>query len=160
MVILKVLIIINFLVIFFQDVRERMVLWLLYPIAAVLAFLIQWKSNGIYITLVNTGFCFLLAAALLFISRMYCRMAWKRPFVNEAIGIGDILLFVALSLAFAPMAFMVLLVWSLFLAMLLHFFFGKYSIHRSVPLAGYMALFFAMVYGISFFIEPKFLFAY
>lgn len=147
-------------VIFFQDTAQRMVWWFLYPVVAILAFLIQYLANGFYVTLANGAFCLVLTAALLLISRIYCRMVWKRPFLNEVIGIGDILLFAALSLAFAPMAFMVLLVWSLFLAMLLHFFFGKYSIYTSVPLAGYMALFFAVAYGISFFIEPKFLFAY
>ncbi|WP_452596852.1 hypothetical protein [Pontimicrobium sp. MEBiC01747] len=68
-------------------------------------------------------------------------MAFKNTF-----GLGDVLLFIGLTLSFSTTSFIILFVFSLVFALVLHLFFKTKTKIASVPLAGYLSLFFASVY--------------
>ena len=66
--------------------------------------------------------------------------------LSDTIGLGDGLLFVALAFGFAPLTFMIVFVFGLVGSLLLHLVLKK-SKSESVPLAGYMSVFFALAYA-------------
>jgi len=69
-----------------------------------------------------------------------------RVHIKETIGMGDVLLFFALTCTFSLISFITLFVFSLVLSLLLHLVLSKREIQKTVPLAGYMSLFFAISY--------------
>ncbi len=158
--ILKLLLIGVFFLVFFQDHKDRNVYWFLYPIIGVLVFALQMQSTAIYPSLINTGFNLAFISLLLLVCYLYARLKLKRPFLKEVFGLGDLLFFVFIAFSFSIVSFLILFVFSLLFSLLLHFAMKYRQTEKTVPLAGYMSLFFAVVYGISFFWECNFLYAY
>lgn len=64
----------------------------------------------------------------------------------QALGLGDILLFMALTTTFSPIAFVILFIAALIFSLVLHLVLSKYKTNTTVPLAGYMSIFFAATY--------------
>lgn len=129
------------LIIFFQDVKERRVYWFLFPFIGIsLGWLNrlelgtqQFLIQGI----VNLGIV-LVVLSILF---GYAKFKIKRPF-NQVFGLGDLLFFLVISFSFPTISFIVLFVGGVLFSGSLHLAsFGK---KETVPLAGYMALFFAI----------------
>ena len=157
---LKVPLIITFLVIFWQDTKDRLVYWFLYPLVGCIGFVIQVSYTGYGTSIINSIANLVFITVLLSVAYLYSKFVMKKEFVNESIGVGDILLFIFLCFTFATITFFILFVFSLVFSLMIHLYFKKKSNHKNVPLAGYIAIFFAAVYTASFFIEPKYLFAY
>lgn len=145
-------------IIFYQDNKDRMVYWFLYPIVGILAFAIQLKYLPVQTVLVSSGLNLLFVCFLLIVSFVYIYLR-KLAFEN-AIGLGDILFFIFISFTFSTISFIVLFVFALLFSLVLHFVFQDKSTEKTVPLAGYMALFFGVVYGVTFFCNSNFLYAY
>ena len=66
--------------------------------------------------------------------------------MSQAFGLGDMLLFFALAFTFSSVSFLVLFVFGLVFSLILHLFLKSKSKHKTVPLAGYLSLFFAITY--------------
>jgi hypothetical protein len=66
--------------------------------------------------------------------------------LSDVFGLGDALLFIGLCLAFPIAAFITFFVFSLLFSLLVHFIFKQKLKDKTVPLAGYMSLFFSGVY--------------
>ena len=156
--ILKISLILTFLIIFKQDCKDRMVYWFLYPVVGLLAFLIQYNENNLLIAITNSSFNILFVLLLLLICFVYSKLKLKKSFVNEVIG--DILFFVFITFSFSIISFIVLFVFSMLFSLLLHFVLKNSNKDMTIPLAGYMSLFFAVIYTMSFFYNCSFLFAY
>ena len=101
MFVFKVLIILTFGFIFWQDFKDRLVFWFLYPMVGVLGFLIQIELLPISILLINTLINLVLVLTLSLILFVYTKIILKKKFVNESIGIGDLLFFVFLCFCFS-----------------------------------------------------------
>ena len=134
----------------YEDIKFRAVSWWVFPaifILLVAAGLQQismheiiWhlKVNALFITIQ------VLAVWLYLIIR---QKALLNPF-DEFLGWGDLLFWLALLPAFAPLKFVSFYVLSLVFAMLLHLMLQRTSFYtdtRKIPLAGYQAVF----YGIA-----------
>lgn len=158
--IFKFLLIGVFLLVFYQDHKDRKVYWFLYPIIGSLVFVLQMQSVSIYSSLINTGINLMFMLFLLLVCYLYAKLKLKQPFLKEVFGPGDLLFFVFIAFSFSVVSFLSLLVFSLLFSLLLHFAMTYKQTEKTVPLAGYMSLFFAVVYGISFFWECNFLYAY
>jgi heme exporter protein D len=154
---LKLILIITLLVVLYQDCKDRLVYWFLYPIIGVLVFLIQSYYLPLELAFFNSGLNLLFVAILLGVSFMYLKFR-KLSFQN-ALGLGDILFFIFLSFGFATISFIVLFVFSLIFSLLLHFIFQNKN-QLTVPLAGYMSLFFGVVYAVTFCSHSTMLYAY
>lgn len=157
---LKLILIVILLFIFYQDTKDRLVYWFLYPLVAILACVLQIKHIGFISAIINAGISLTLILLILVVSALYAAIVTKKRFLNESIGLGDILFFVCLPFTFATISFIVVFVFSLFFSLLLHLTLSSKQTDKTVPLAGYIALFFGMVYTISFFTESKYLFSY
>ncbi|WP_379852787.1 hypothetical protein [Flavobacterium zhouii] len=84
----------------------------------------------------------------------------KKPLLKEVFGLGDVLFFIFMAFSFSIISFFVLFVFALVFSLLLHSVLQHKQIVKTVPLAGYMSLFFGVVYVFVFFCEPNFLYAY
>ncbi|TRW21031.1 general secretion pathway protein [Flavobacterium zepuense] len=159
-IVLKLSLIALLFVIFWQDSKERQVYWFLYTLVGVMAFALHARVIGTLPTFANSVINLILILLVVAISYVYVVLFKRKRFLNDSIGSGDLLLFLSLSMTFATVAFTLLFVFSLLFSLLLHMIFKNRQADKTVPLAGYMALFFAAVYSISFFTEPKYLFSY
>ncbi|WP_281336238.1 general secretion pathway protein [Flavobacterium eburneipallidum] len=158
--ILKFVLIVVFFLVFFQDYKDRKVYWFLYPIIGAMVFVLQIQSVSIYPAFINTSFNLVFISLLLFVSYLYAKYKLQQPLLKEVFGLGDLLFFVSIAFSFSIVSFLILFVFSLVFSLLLHFTIRYKQTEKTVPLAGYMSLFFATVYGISFFWESNFLYAY
>lgn len=158
---LKMVLIISFFIILFQDSKDRKVYWFLYPIVGLLTFFIQINESDFLISatnsMVNLVFVFIILSVCYFYAKL---IKLKNHFTNDVLGIGDILFFVFISFSFASISFVVLFVFSLLFSLLLHLVLKNKNINKTVPLAGYMSLFFGTIYILSFFCDTNFLYAY
>ncbi|WP_084647959.1 hypothetical protein [Flaviramulus basaltis] len=76
---------------------------------------------------------------------LYAKLKLKTDFRN-IIGLGDILMFFFLIFACASISFMVLLPSALIFSLVLHLMLSESKKNTSVPLAGYMGLFFSITF--------------
>ena len=157
--ILKLLLIGVFFLIFFQDSKDRKVYWFLDPIIGVLVFILQIKEISIYPALINGCFNLGFISLLLLVCFVYAKLKLKQP-ISEVFGLGDILFFMTIAFSFSMVSFLILFVFALLFSLLLHLVLKRGQTDKTVPLAGNMALFFGVVYGISFFWECNLLYAY
>ena len=160
MLLFKVLLILIFFIIIFQDIEERKVYWFLYPLIGILVFVIQINESNFLLATINSLVNLLFISIILLVCYFYAKLKLKKHFTKDVIGIGDILFFIFISFSFASISFVVLFVFSLLFSLLLHLFFKNKNIDKTVPLAGYMSLFFANIYIISFFCNINFFYAY
>jgi len=157
--VLRIGIICTLLLIFYQDFKERLVSWFLYPLFGVLAFALQLYFVAAFSGLLNTVFNLLFVLVLISVCFVYAKVKLKIP-LNEILGIGDILFFIFAAFAFSMLSFFILFVFALVFSLAMHQFFKYKQAHTTVPLAGYMALFFCTLYGLGFFTDTNFLYAY
>lgn len=157
---IKLFLLAVFSLIFFQDYKDRRVYWFLYPIIGILVLILQIQIIPIDIALINSGFNLLFVCFLLVFCYLYARIKLKKSLLQSVLGLGDILFFIAIAFSFSIVSFFVLFVFSLIFSLILHFALQHKQTEKTVPLAGYMSLFFAVVYGASFFCNFHFLYAY
>lgn len=155
---LKLLLISVFAIVLYQDFKNRLVYWFLYPIIGVLAFVIQLYNVPTTIAFFNLGVNLLFITLILGISFLYTR--FRNLNFAKAIGIGDILFFVFVSGTFSIVSFFVLFVFALLFSIILQQVLINKEKDQTVPLAGYMSLFFGVVYAITFLSNSTFLYAY
>lgn len=145
MIAVQIMISITLFTIFFQDVKAREVYWFLFPILAICAgILFYWNTLPelfLATTLFNLGFVLFLILVVFLYSK------WKlKTTMSQTFGLGDILMFIALSFTFSSVSFIVVFVFSLILSLILHLVLKSRSKHDTVPLAGYQGLFFLLTY--------------
>ncbi|WP_276381616.1 general secretion pathway protein [Flavobacterium sp. H4147] len=155
---LKFILIIVFAFVLYQDFKSRMVYWFLYPIIGILAFKIQIDVLPLSIALLNFVFNLLFIGFLLGVSLLYTK--FKKLGFKNTIGIGDVLFFIFIAASFSIVSFWVLFVFSLIFSLTLHLILTHKKEPTTVPLAGYMSLFFGVVYAASFGFSDTFLYAY
>lgn len=141
----KSILFIAFLAVFIQDIKERQVSWFLFPIIALCSGVLQYKNIALDILiptlLINASFISL----LLFVVFCYAKLKLKTN-INGVFGLGDGLLFFALVFTFSTIPFIILFVFALIFSLVLHLLIKEKTVIQTVPLAGYMSLFFAITY--------------
>lgn len=160
LLLLLTLIWISLALITIQDYKDRSVYWLLYPLVGLLVLGIQLIQNPMYTVLFNSLSNLVFISILLVFAAMYSKFRFKKKLINESLGLGDVLFFIAISFAFAPISFFILFVFSQLFALAIHVFLNPKKNTTTVPLAGHMALFFGIVYAVLFFTKDYSLYAY
>ncbi len=129
----------------FQDTKERQVYWFLCPLVGLCAGILLYQntlSQLFYATIViNLAFVLILMTVIFLYSKLKLKTS-----ISNTFGLGDSLLFFALIFSFSSISFIVLFVFGLIFSLILHLLLKKNSKHHTVPLAGYLSLFFAIVY--------------
>lgn len=129
----------------YQDFKERMVHWFLFPLLGIALTLIFYKQTEHSFFLISLVTNVILITLIIGILYVYSRIIVKKRFINHSVGLGDILFFYALSVGFPPMTFIILFVCSLIFSLLTFLFLKKGMKLKTVPLAGLMSLFLIMV---------------
>lgn len=155
---LKLILLLIFGAILYQDYKNRLVYWFLYPITGILVFAIQLYYIPIEVVFVNSVLNIFFVTFLLAVCFIYLKL--KKMSFQDSLGMGDILFFIFISFSFATVSFIVLFVFALVFSLILHFVFRNKKQFNTVPLAGYMSLFFAVVYIVTFCSDGNFLYAY
>lgn len=140
---MKIILTIAFGAILYQDVKERLVYWFLFPI---MALSIGWLfySNTLpelFVASIIANLMFV--SALLLVVFLYSKIKLKMKF-NQVIGLGDILFFLTICFSFSTLSFLVVFISALIFSLILHL--SVKNKKQSVPLAGYMSLFFGLAY--------------
>lgn len=157
---LKIILLSSFFLILYQDCKDRKVYWFLYPTIGIFSFLIQISFLPIYSGLINVGINLIFVTSLLVVCYLYSAFKLKKNLLQEVFGLGDVLFFVFIAFSFSIVSFFILFIFSLIFSLILHLALQHKQYEKTVPLAGYMSLFFGTVYTISFFYECNFLYAY
>ncbi|WP_299535728.1 general secretion pathway protein [Ulvibacterium sp.] len=151
MVLLKILAIAVCAIVAYQDIKDRMVIWVAFPMMAVLLTLIHATSSGweavFWFSVINL----LLVSGVLLLLFIYTRLASRQKFLNTSLGLGDILFFYAFSFGFPTLTFVILFVASLFFSLFLFLALKSIRQMETVPLAGYISLFLIGAIAVSFF---------
>jgi len=147
-ILLKIILIIALLLVFFQDLKSRSVMVILLIATGILFalqmyFRLSWHLFLMGIT-VNLAF----VCGLCIVLYVCTKFIIKKPFSN-AIGLGDLFFFGCMALGFPTMTFLILFSFSLFFAALLYVFLRKKLMQQTVPLAGFQSLFIAIVLLVS-----------
>ena len=144
MAVLKLLLCTAFIRVAFEDLKDRYVYWIWFPIIGVSSgyLLYQNVPQSLFFEtlLYNLGFISVLIG-IIYIYATY-KLKMKR---SKTFGLGDGLLFIALTFSFPFRSFLVVFVFGLVFSLLLHVILKKSKI-EFVPLAGYMSLFFLLIY--------------
>ena len=128
------------LTIFLQDVKERKVYWFLFPLAAAALAWLNFQQLGLSLFSIHSAINLGIISMIMVILFLYAHLKMRRS-LREVFGLGDLLFFVAISFALPSVSFIVLFVGSILFSGVLHLV--RRHQERTVPLAGYMALFFA-----------------
>ncbi|MBS7256713.1 general secretion pathway protein [Flavobacterium branchiicola] len=154
----KFILILVFALVLYQDFKNRLVYWFLYPVIGILAFIIQLHKLPLQIAITNLGFNLLFIGLILGGSVLYLK--FKNLDFTDMIGLGDVLFFIFIAASFSIVSFLILFVFSLVFSLILHLILHNKKQEVTVPLAGFMSLFFGAVYAISFCVNDTFLYAY
>lgn len=141
--ILKVLLIASLLVVFYQDVKTYTVYWFVFPLIALITGYLFYSNTNAYFFKWSVIINLIIILILLIVTWLYTKFKIQTDF-SKVIGIGDLLLFVALSFTFATITFLTIFVFALLFSLIIHLILKRSKPY--VPLAGYMCLFYAMVY--------------
>ena len=145
MVVLKILLITVLIMVFYQDIKERQVYWFLFPTIAICSGVLLYNNMflELFYTTVIINVLFILVIIL--VVSFYSKIKLKTS-ISKTFGLGDGLLFFALAFTFSSVSFLTLFVFGLIFSLSIHLVAKKKSKHSTVPLAGYLSLFFALSY--------------
>ncbi|PQJ15310.1 hypothetical protein [Aureicoccus marinus] len=123
----------------YQDFKERAVWAMLFPVLALLMAIRLYHSTDLNVFLLYISMNSALVLLIIALLWGYTRYIHKIPFLNHAIGAGDLWFFFVLALAFPTPIFVVLFSCSLLFSLMLSVFLRVEK--NRIPLAGFMALF-------------------
>lgn len=150
-VLLKIVLIALCGLIAFQDVKERMVSWLLFPIMGItlgLLYLNHTSFEQFYPFVIAN---LMLVTVIILILFLYTKYIAKKEFLNVSFGLGDLLFFYGLALGFPTITFLVLFAVSILFSLGTSFFLRRMQQEQTIPLAGLMGLFFGGIMFASLF---------
>lgn len=141
MVILQLIALLSLATITFQDLKERMVSWLLFPITGGLLIALHIQNSTWEDFLIFGLGNVILTSSILFLLWIYTKLLRKQEFLNVSFGLGDVLFLYVLALGFPTVTFIVLLALSLCFSVLAFIVLNYFVSTITVPLAGFMSIF-------------------
>ena len=150
MLLLKAILITSLGLIFYQDLKERQVFWFLFPTFALCSATVFYQNTLPELFYISIGMNFIFVTILLLIVFLYIKIKLKSSF-KEAFGLGDVLMLLGLVFSFSTVSFLIIFVFSLLFSLVMHLVIKKYTRFQTVPLAGYISLFFVIAYMADWF---------
>lgn len=142
--IVKILLVAVLLIIIVQDIKERQVYWFLFPVIGLCCGILHYYKTIPVLFYKSLLMNLIFVSILLSIVFLYARFKLKAKF-NTTFGLGDMLLFFTLTVSFSTISFIIIFVFALIFSLVLHLIIKKKA-NETVPLAGYMSVFFGFVY--------------
>ena len=143
--IIKVIVTISLVNIFWEDFKSREVHLFWFFILLLSASFLYLEKTIWQVFFISSLINLTIIIIISFITFLYIKFKLKMNF-NQAFGWGDLLFFIAASFTFATYSFLMVFVIGLLFSLLMHIIVKRFQTTQSVPLAGYMSLFFALCY--------------
>jgi hypothetical protein len=145
---IKIILLLSLSIIFYQDFKDRKVWVFLFPVMAFTGFFLFYRQTILEVFLYSAIINLSIVGILILINYLFARFVLKKKFLKEALGLGDILFFMAFAVSFPTIAFINFFVFSLLFTFVLQFLLKKINTSRynNIPLAGCMSLFLMVVY--------------
>ncbi len=153
---IKIILLLSLLLILYQDIKQRQIWVILLPIFAITGSVLFYYSTitvfFLYSILINLA----LVGFLILINYLFAKFILKKSLFKEALGMGDVLFFIAFAMSFPTLSFINFFVFSLLFSLVLQLVLKMYSKRRkqntintinTIPLAGYMSVFLIAVYS-------------
>lgn len=142
---LKSVLIVVFFTIFYQDNKERLVSAYLYFLIALLGTILHsFYSPNYFVLFFEALINLLVVLTVLLVAFLTSILIFKNKFLNHSFGIGDVFMFLSLCFLFPSSTFIVFFVFSLFFSLFIHLLFNTKN--KTIPLAGFMSLFYGLMY--------------
>ena len=120
----------------------------LFVLSAFLGGSIYYLNSILPVFLINIGVNLIFILLLFFILKLYCKYKLKKN-IFEAIGLGDFLFFIVLAVSFPIVSFFVLFSISLIFSLVLYLVLKPILKQKTIPLAGFQALFLVIILGLN-----------
>ncbi|MCK0160139.1 hypothetical protein [Allomuricauda sp. F6463D] len=141
MLVLQLLSVFGYGIMAYQDIRDREVSWVLFPLLGICLALSYGLQVGISVFTFSVMVNLILITCVVLLLWGITKFILKKPFLDVSFGLGDMLFLYVFALGFPTMTFVFLLVGSLLFS-LAAFFLMKFLLQtKTVPLAGLMGLF-------------------
>lgn len=145
---LSILLMISLVLIFIQDVKDRAVSIQIFGILAGCSFGLFVLSEQDWQVLWTN-----LAFVLLVLGSLFLYIGFKeKQFTNifqSHFGLGDFVFFIAVTPLFANRNFILFFISGMILSAIIHLFSNRSQIEKTIPLAGYLALYIVVLKGIE-----------
>ncbi len=125
----------------YQDLKQRSVTWILFPIMGILMGLIHFAHSSPKLFFVGSVANILLVSTIITILFMYTKYIAHKQFLNVSMGLGDLLFFYMFALGFPTFTFVYLFVTSILFSLFMHLMIKSIRRTDTIPLAGFMGLF-------------------
>lgn len=132
----------------YQDIKSREVSVWVFIYLAVTGGYLHFETQFLPLFLLNLLINMMVVLVLILILLLYSKLVLKKN-LKEAIGLGDILFFIVLGISLPTVSFLVLFSLSIFFSLVLFLALKSKMIHKTVPLAGFQALFLGIVIFIN-----------
>lgn len=143
---LKIVLLFILIWIAIQDLRHREV-WnyhfLIFGVTGTILFYTTSSSTTFYFASISINI--LIALILLLLTKILMRFIFNK---KEYLGLGDIFFFFGFAACFPTIGFINFFVFSILFTFVMHLLLKKgfYKTHKTVPLAGFMAIFLCCIY--------------
>lgn len=147
---IKILLLLCLLFIFFQDYRDRQVYVFLFPLFGILGTYLFFSSSTLEYYVLSVSINFGIVLIVILLNYLFAKLVLKKKFLREALGLGDILFFLAFTISFPTVSFVNFFVFSILFTFVLHLALSKILKQKkeNIPLAGYMSLFLIGIYSV------------
>lgn len=132
--------------IFIQDIKERKVYLFLFVACGIMMTYLFYSQSQASIYLWQIGFNLMVVGIITLILFLYAKWVLVKSFY-KTLGLGDLSFFLAIAIGFSTGNFLILFSFSLLFSGILYMMMKSKMKITTVPLAGYQALFFCLVYG-------------
>lgn len=147
----KILLLLSLMAIFIQDYKERRVYVFLFPLYGILGSFLFFSNSALEYYLLSICINLGIILIVILLNYLFAKLVLKKNLLKEAMGLGDILFFIAFALCFPTVAFINFFVFSILFTFVLHITLSKLlkEKNRQIPLAGYMSLFLIGIYLVN-----------
>ncbi len=146
----KCFLLLSLALIFYQDLKDRKVWTFLFPVFALCGSYLFFKSVVTEFFITSVFINIAVIGIILLLNYLFARFILKKKFLKEALGLGDILFFIAFAISFPTVTFINFFVFSILFTFVFHIIIKRISPswQKEAPLAGCMSLFLMAVYSI------------
>jgi len=145
MIFIKALLIATLIAIAYQDIKERLVYWFLFPLLGLTVGILFYTQTLPELFLVSTLINLIIVCLFYLVIVIHSFFILKKSF-REVIGMGDILMFFFLIFTFSSVSFIVTFISAIVFSFIAHILLKKNIKKETVPLAGYMSVFYVFTY--------------
>ena len=143
-IILQIVLILTLSIIFVQDLKDRHVSLFLLLFGILAGGLLHFYQQNNIVFLSNILINAIFVVLIFFVLWGYAKLKLRKA-IFEVFGIGDLLFFTLLAVSLPILSFLVIFVASLIFSLTIFLVLKNTLIKKTVPLAGFQALFFSLV---------------